>query len=90
MSKDINELVHDLRSYQRMVDELTDEISNIQSQLKQHMTDTNTDVLLGPDYKITWESISSVRFDQAKFKKDQPNLFNKYTKVSTTRRFKLA
>ena len=89
----INELtanVSELRELRRMADEIQAEIDAIQDKIKEHMTAANVDTLNGPDYKITWKTITSARFDTAAFKKDNPEIAAAYTKTTTARRFTLA
>lgn len=89
----INELsikVNDLRELRRMADELSAEIEALQDSIKEHMTAAGVDTINGPDYKITWKTITSARFDTAAFKKDNPEIAAAYTKTTTARRFTLA
>lgn len=86
----INELsikVNDLRELRRMADELASEIEALQDSIKEHMTAANVDTVNGPDFKITWKTVSSSRFDTTAFKKDNPEIAAAYTKTTTTRRF---
>lgn len=86
----INELsikVNDLRELRRMADELAAEIEAIQDSIKDHMTAAGLDTVNGPDYKITWKTVNSARFDTTAFKKENPEIAAAYTKTTTTRRF---
>lgn len=42
------------------------------------------------DHVVSWKSITSNRFDSKSFKKDHPELFNKYAKKSSYRRFQIS
>lgn len=44
----------------------------------------------GIDYKITWKAVTSSRFDSTAFKKAMPELAERFTKSSTSRRFTVA
>lgn len=79
--------VNDLRELRRMADELSAEIDALQDSIKEHMTNTGVDTINGPDYKITWKTVSSSRFDSTAFKKDNPEIAAAYTKTTTARRF---
>lgn len=88
----INELsikVNDLRDLRRMADELAAEIESVQDAIKEHMTAAGVDQITGTDYKITWKTISSSRFDTTAFKKDNPEIAAAYTKTVSSRRFVL-
>lgn len=89
----INELtanVSELRELRRMADEIQAEIDAIQDKIKAHMNAANVDTLNGPDYKITWKTVSSSRFDTTAFKKENPEIAALYTKTTTARRFTLS
>ena len=66
---EIQNKVNELRELRRMADELAAEIENIQDAIKAHMTAIDTDTLTGADYKITWNVVTSSRFDSTAFKK---------------------
>ena len=61
---EIQSKVNELRELRRMADELTAEIESIQDAIKAHMTAIDADTLMGADYKITWKTVTSSRFDQ--------------------------
>ena len=85
----VNEL-RELRELRRMADELAAEIESIQDALKAHMTAIDADTLTGADYKITWKAVTSSRFDSTAFKKAMPEIAERFTKSSTSRRFTVA
>lgn len=87
---DIQNKVNDLREYRRMVEDLEAEITAIQDALKAHMTATNTDELTGPDYKVTWKTVETARFDSASFKRAHGDLYESFMKKGSTRRFLIA
>ena len=82
--------VNELRELRRMADEIAGEIEAIQDSIKEHMDTVGIDSVLGPDYKITWRSVTSSRFDSTAFKKDNPEMAAAYMKKTTTRRFTIA
>lgn len=89
----INEMdskIKELRELRRMADELAAEIENIQDAIKAHMTAIDADTLTGADYKITWKTVTSSRFDSTAFKKAMPELAERFTRSTTSRRFVVA
>lgn len=66
---EIQSKVNELRELRRMADELTAEIESFQDAIKAHMTAIDADTLTGADYKITWKTVTSSRFDSTAFKK---------------------
>ena len=87
---EIQSKVNELRELRRMADELAAEIEAAQDAIKAHMTAIDADTLTGVDYKITWKSVTSSRFDSTAFKKAMPELAERFTKSTTSRRFVVA
>ena len=89
----MNELqkkVDELRELRRMADDLGAEIAALEDEIKGHMNELNTDTLHGADFKITWKSVTSSRLDSKALKAAAPDLWERFTKTITTRRFILA
>lgn len=89
----LNELskkVQELREYKRMADELAGEITAIEDEIKAHMTAEGTDTLSGTDYKVTWKTVKSARFDSTAFKKAAPDMYKAFTKETESKRFTIA
>ena len=89
-TQDINSTVKTIRELKRMREELEAEISAHEDMIKAEMNRTENYTIIGDDYKITWNEVSSTRLDTATFKKELPDLFVRYSKTSTTRRFNIA
>ena len=89
-SNEMNSKVQELRELRRMADDLSKEIESIQDEIKQEMTTRQADELSGADWKITWKTVTSTRFDSTAFRKARPDLADMYTKTTTTRRFIVA
>ena len=87
---EIQSKVNELRELRRMADELTAEIESIQDAIKAHMTAIDADTLTGTDYKITWKTVTSSRFDSTAFKLTHADLFRQYSKSVTSRRLVIA
>ncbi len=86
----VNEKVQELRELKRMREEFAVEITNIEDELKGHMTAAGMDTLLGMDWKITWKAVTSNRLDSAALKKELPEIAARFMKQTTARRFVLA
>ncbi len=89
-STEINSKVKELRELRRMADEIAAEIDSIQDIIKKEMTARNVEEISGDDYKVTWKTIVSKRFDSAAFRSTHSELYNQYTKESISKRFMLA
>ena len=89
----MNELeskVSELRELRRMADELAAEIAATEDELKAYMTANNADELHGPSFKITWKAITISRLDSKALKAAAPELCERFTKTTTSRRFIVA
>ena len=82
--------IRELRELRRMADEIAAEIETLQDAIKSEMTARNTDTLTGADWKGTWKAVTSKRFDSAAFKKTHSELYEQYTKETTSKRFLIA
>lgn len=82
--------VRELKELQAMADELAAEITAIQDENKAEMAARNTEEMTVDVYKIRWTTITSSRFDSTAFKKAMPDLYGRFVKATTTRRFTVA
>ena len=87
----INELeakVRELRELQALIEEAQEEAESIKDQLKAHMGEREE--LRAGGYKITWKPVTSSRLDAAALRKALPEVAERFTRTSTTRRFCVA
>lgn len=82
--------VKELRELRRMAEELQAEIDGITDSIKAEMTARNTDTLTGMDWKITWKAVTSSRLDSKALKAALPDVVERFTKTTTSRRFCVA
>ena len=82
--------VNELRELRRMADELAGEIAALEDALKAHMTANGADELHGPTFRITWKEVTSSRLDGKALKVAAPELWQRFSKQTTARRFILA
>ncbi len=77
--------VKELLELKRMKEELENEITALEDEIKNRMGDEET--LMAGAFKVTWTPYTTSRFDSARFKKDHAELAAAYTKTTTARRF---
>lgn len=82
--------VNELRELRRMADELAGEIAALEDGLKAYMTANGADELHGTTFRITWKEVTSSRLDGKALKVAAPELWQRFSKQTTTRRFVLA
>ncbi len=75
----------ELKELKLMQEELAAEISAIEDTLKAAMGEQEE--LVCGEYKLTYQTVTSSRFDSTRFKKDHADLAAAYTKATIYRRF---
>ena len=89
----VNEMitkVRELKELKAMAEELAAAISTIEDEIKAEMTARNVEELTVDVYKIRYKTVNSSRFDSSSFKNAMPDLYNQFTKQTTSRRFTVA
>lgn len=87
----INELeakVRELKELQTLIEEAQEEAETIKDQLKAHMGEREE--LRAGGYKITWKAVKSSRLDATALRKALPEVAERFTRTTTTRRFCVA
>ena len=84
-TNEIQTKARELKELKLMQEELAAEISAIEDALKAAMGEQEE--LVCGEYKLTYQTVTSSRFDSTRFKKEHAELAEAYTKTTTTRRF---
>ncbi len=80
--------VRDLRQLQALIEEAQTEAEAIKDSIKAHMGDME-EVRAG-EYRVTWKPVTTLRLDAAALKKALPDVAERFTRSTTTRRFCVA
>lgn len=80
--------VKELRQIQSLIDEATAEAEAIKDAIKAAMGDAEE--LQAGEYKITWKAVSASRIDTTALRKALPEVAERFTRTTTTRRFCVA
>lgn len=75
----------ELQELRRMQEELSAEIEALTDLIKAHMGDQ--ELLLAGPYKVTWKPVTTTRIDTTALKKALPDIAERFSKTTTTRRF---
>ena len=67
------------------IEQMEQEKTAIEQQVKLQMQDAAYGT--APGYKVSWVSSESKRVDSQRLRKEQPNIFNQYSKNVSSRRF---
>ena len=87
---DINAIMVELAQYTRLQEEAAAMVEALKDQIKEHMTAAGTDTIIGAEHKATYKTVVSSRIDTAALRKGCPDIAEKYTKTTETKRFTFA
>jgi len=82
--------IREYKEYKQLLDETQQTIDGIADELKAHMNAQGIDEMTVDVFKVRYQEVKSNRFDTTAFKTTHGELYNQYTKESTTRRFTVA
>ncbi len=80
--------IKELRELQALIDEAEAEAEAIKDTIKAHMG--AQEELRAGEYKVTYKTVRSSRFDTTAFKATHAELYGQYTRETSTRRFCVA
>ena len=82
--------VKELRELRRMAEEIAAEIEGLTDSIKAEMSARSVEELTGRDWKASYKQVTSNRLDTAALKKALPEIVERFTRTTSTRRFVLA
>ena len=80
--------VRELRQLQSLIEEATAEAEAIKDAIKDAMGDAEE--LRAGEYKVTWKAVNASRIDTTALRKALPDVAERFTQITTTRRFCVA
>ena len=81
----IHKIVTDKQVLSDQIEQMEQEKTAIEQQVKLQMQDAAYGT--APGYKVSWVSSESKRVDSQRLRKEQPDIFNQYSKNVSSRRF---
>ena len=87
----INEIeakARELRQIQKLIEEAQAEAEAIKDEIKAVMGDSES--ITAGEYKITWKAVTTSRLDSTALKKAMPDVAERFTRTTTSRRFIVA
>ena len=87
---DIDATMAELAQYIRLQEEAASMVEALKDRLKAYMQAAGVDTLAGTEHKAAYKAVSSNRIDTAAIKRELPDVAQRYTKVTETRRFTFA
>ena len=85
-TNELDAKVKTLRKLRNLEAEIRTEIATIEDSLKAAMLIGKTDTLIGRECTVTWKTIVSSRFDSKNFRLSHADLYQQYSKPSTSRK----
>lgn len=87
---DINATMAELAQYIRMQEETAEMVEALKDQLKAYMQAAGVDTLAWAEHKAAYKAVTSNRIDTTALKRDLPDVAQRYTRATETRRFTFA
>ena len=84
-ANEIESKVRELRQLQALIEEAQAEAESIKDAIKATMGESEE--LRAGEYRITWKPVQSARVDTAALRKALPDVAERFTRTTTTRRF---
>lgn len=79
--------VAELQELRRLQEDLAAEIEAAQEKIKGYMTASGAETLTAGAWKVSYKAVTSSRIDAAALRKALPEVAQRFTKTTTTRRF---
>lgn len=90
VQNNVDEIMKELAEYTRLAEEIAATVDSLKDILKNYMVENALDVLTGSEHKATYKTVTSSRIDTSALKKALPEVAERYTKTSETKRFTFA
>lgn len=84
---DINAIMAELAQYTRMAEEIAATVDSLKDAIKKYMEENQLETLAGDEHKATYKTVTSSRIDTTALKRNVPDIAEKYTKTTETKRF---
>lgn len=84
-----DELIRTLNEQKVIAEEVKENIAQIENQIKNELGKEDAEIAVTPKNIIKWKAITSNRIDSKKLKEEQPEIFEKYVKSNSYRKFKI-
>lgn len=83
--KELESKCREIRQLQSLIAQAEQEMEALKDDIKAHIGDAE-EVFAG-EYMVTWKTVTSSRLDSVALRKAMPDIAERFTKVTTCRRF---
>ena len=87
---EITTKIESIKTLQAMIDELTAEMESVKDEVKREMETQGVEEMAVSCFKVRYKEVKTSRFDSTAFKKTHADLYEQYTKQTTTKRFSIS
>ena len=87
---DINAIFSEMAQYKAIIKQAEAELAKYEAEVKDRMTTSGVDEILGNEHHATYKEVVQNRFDSKAFKTDHADMYIAYQKPSTSMRFTFA
>lgn len=89
-TKEITARARKLKELKAKAEQLAEQITAVENEIKAEMEAQGLEEMSAGAFKIRWAKFTSQRFDSAGFKKAMPEIYERFTKATESRRFTIA
>lgn len=91
MNKDeLVKKLHQIQELKRMAEEINAEMETLTDEIKAEMTAQNTEEMTVDIFKVRWTTVKTNRIDTTSLKKEMPEVAQRFTKTTESRRFTIS
>lgn len=83
----INNIIKEIKEYQAMQEALKAEIEALKADAVEYLKANDIDEYMCDEGKVTYREVISNRFDSTSFKKDFADVYEEYTRKTSSMRF---
>ena len=87
---ELDTIMAELAQYNRLADEIAATVDGLKDAIKKYMEENQLETLTGNEHKATYKTVTSSRIDTTALKRNAPDIAEKYTKTTETKRFTFA
>lgn len=87
---DINAIFSEMAQYKAIIKQAEAELAKYEAEVKDRMTTSGIDEILGNEHHATYREVVQNRFDSKAFKADHADMYTAYQKPSSSMRFTFA
>lgn len=89
-NSEITKKLYQIQELKRLAEEVSAEMETIIDEIKQVMLERDTDEMVIDIFKVRWTTVTTTRIDSASLKKAMPELYEQYSKTTSSRRFTIS